>query len=62
MDWLIELLTSGGGVAHTVILYAMVISLGVLLGGKIKFGGISLGVTSFRILALFYLSSALDFK
>ena len=45
MDWLIELLTSGGGVAHTVILYAIVISLGVLLGEKIKFGGISLGVT-----------------
>ncbi|MBQ6965430.1 MAG: putative transporter [Bacteroidaceae bacterium] len=45
MDWLIELLTTGGGVAHTVILYALVISLGVFLGNKIKFGSVSLGVT-----------------
>ena len=45
MDWLIELFTTGGGVAHTVILYALVISFGVFLGNKIKIGGISLGVT-----------------
>ena len=45
MDWLVELFTSGGGVAHTVILYAIVISFGVFLGNKIKIGGISLGVT-----------------
>lgn len=45
MNWLIELLMTGGGVAHTVILYALVISLGVFLGNKIKIGGISLGVT-----------------
>ncbi len=45
MDWLIELFTTGGGVAHTVILYALVISLGVFLGNKIKIGGVSLGVT-----------------
>ena len=45
MNWLIELFTTGGGVAHTVILYALVISLGVFLGNRIKFGSVSLGVT-----------------
>ena len=45
MDWLIELFTTGGGVAHTVILYAGVIALGVFLGNRIKFGSVSLGVT-----------------
>ncbi len=44
MDWLINLFTSSEGVAHTVLLLGVVISVGVLLG-KIKFGGISLGVT-----------------
>lgn len=43
MDWLIELFT-GDGVAHTVILFAAVITLGITLG-KIKVFGISLGVT-----------------
>lgn len=45
MQWLVDLFTNGGGVAHTVILYALVISLGVFLGNKIKIGGVSLGVT-----------------
>ena len=45
MDWLIELFTIGGGVAHTVILYAAVIAVGVFLGNKIKIKGITLGVT-----------------
>ena len=45
MDWLIELFTTGGGVAHTVILYALVISVGVFLGNKIKVKGVTLGVT-----------------
>ena len=45
MQWLIDLIMTGGGVAHTVILYAFVIALGVFLGSKVKFGGISLGVT-----------------
>jgi putative transport protein len=45
MQWLIDLIMNGGGVAHTVILYAFVIALGVFLGSKLKFGGISLGVT-----------------
>ena len=44
MDWLINLFTSTDSVAHIVILYASVIAAGVLLG-KIKIGGISLGVT-----------------
>lgn len=44
MDWLINLFTSTDSVAHIVILYASVIAAGVLLG-KIKIGGISLGIT-----------------
>ncbi|MCQ2257414.1 MAG: putative transporter [Bacteroidaceae bacterium] len=45
MDWIIDLFKTGGGVAHTVILYALVISVGVFLGNKIKIKGVSLGVT-----------------
>lgn len=44
MDWIIDLFTATEGVAHTVLLLGIVISVGVLLG-KIKIGGISLGVT-----------------
>ena len=44
MNWLQDLLTNPNSIAHIVALYAFVISLGVLLG-KIKFFGISLGVT-----------------
>ena len=44
MDWLTELLTNGGSVAHILLLYASVISVGILLG-KIKMAGVSLGVT-----------------
>ena len=44
MDWLIELFTATDSVAHIVLLYAIVIAVGVYLG-KIKIGGISLGVT-----------------
>ena len=44
MDWLIKLFTTDDSVAHIVLLYSLVISLGVYLG-KIKIGGISLGVT-----------------
>jgi len=43
MDWLISLLT-GESIAHTILLYAFVISIGVLLG-KMKIFGVSLGVT-----------------
>ena len=44
MDWLINLFTATDSVAHIILLYAIVISVGVLLG-KIKIYGISLGVT-----------------
>lgn len=44
MDWLIDLFTKQDTVAHIVLLYSIVIALGVYLG-KIKIGGISLGVS-----------------
>ena len=44
MDWLINLFNTNDSVAHIVLLYSVVIAGGVLLG-KIKVGGISLGVT-----------------
>ncbi len=44
MEWLIELFSAPDGVAHTVILLATVISVGVVLG-NIKICGVSLGVT-----------------
>lgn len=44
MNWLQSLLTNPDSIAHIVVLYAFVITFGVLLG-KIKFFGISLGVT-----------------
>lgn len=44
MDWLINLFTTTDSVAHIVLLYAIVIAVGVYLG-KIKTGGISIGVT-----------------
>jgi putative transport protein len=43
MDWLVELFC-GEGVAHTVLLFAAVIAIGISLG-KIKIFGISLGIT-----------------
>ena len=44
MDWLHALFTDVNSIAHIVLLYAFVIAVGVLLG-KIKFFGVSLGVT-----------------
>ena len=44
MDWIISLFTNTDSVAHIALLYATVIAVGVYLG-KIKFGGIALGVT-----------------
>ncbi len=44
MDWITTLFTTEDSVAHIVMLYSIVIALGVYLG-KIKIGGISLGVT-----------------
>ena len=44
MDWLQSLFTDENSIAHIVLLYSFVIAAGVLLG-KIKFFGVSLGVT-----------------
>ena len=44
MDWLHGLLTDENSIAHIMLLYAFVVAIGVLLG-KIKFFGVSLGVT-----------------
>lgn len=44
MDWIHTLFTDSNSIAHIVLLYSFVIAVGVLLG-KIKFFGISLGVT-----------------
>ena len=48
MNWLSDLFFGssawGGGVAHSIMILALVVSVGVLLG-KVKIGGISLGVT-----------------
>lgn len=43
LDWLISLFTEDG-IAHTILLYAFVIAMGVMIG-KVKFFGVSLGVT-----------------
>ena len=43
MDWLVSLFTENS-IAHDILVYAVVIAMGVLLG-KIKFFGVSLGVT-----------------
>ena len=44
MDWLTKLFLEPDSIAHIVLLYALVITIGVYLG-KIKVCGISLGVT-----------------
>ena len=44
MDWLINLFTDNESMAHIAMLYAVVIAVGVYLG-KLKVGGVSLGVT-----------------
>lgn len=44
MEWFLKLLSDPASIAHIVVLYAAVISIGVKLG-KIKFGGVALGVT-----------------
>ena len=43
-QWLSDLFTTTDSVAHITLLYAIVIAIGVYLG-KIKFFGVSLGVT-----------------
>ncbi len=44
MDWLQKIISDPASIAHLMVIYALVISLGVKLG-RIKFGGVSLGVT-----------------
>lgn len=44
MEWLTNIIQNPASIAHLVAIYALVISLGVRLG-RIKFGGIALGVT-----------------
>ena len=43
MSWLSELFF-GQGVAHSVLMFAIVIALGIVLG-KVKIWGVSLGIT-----------------
>ena len=51
MEWLVELVT-GTGIAHSIFVLALVISLGLLLG-KIKIFGISLGTTWILFFGIF---------
>lgn len=51
MEWLIELVT-GTGIAHSILVIALVISIGLLLG-KIKILGISLGTTWILFFGIF---------
>ena len=51
-QWLSDLFTTTDSVAHITLLYAIVIAIGVYLG-KIKFFGVSLGVT-FVLLQVFW--------
>jgi len=51
MDWLLDLFR-GDGIAHTVLLFAFVIAVGVSLG-KIKVFGISLGITFVLFVGIF---------
>ena len=44
MSWIQTIFQDPGSIAHLVVIYALVISLGVKLG-RIKFGGVALGVT-----------------
>lgn len=43
MDWLYDLIF-GSGIAHAVLTFALAITIGILLG-KVKIGGVSLGIT-----------------
>ncbi|MDR2918210.1 MAG: putative transporter [Tannerella sp.] len=52
MEWMKELLW-GEGIAHSVMLLSVVIVLGILLG-KIKIGGISLGITFVLFVGIFF--------
>lgn len=51
MEWLIELIT-GTGIAHSILVMALVISIGLLLG-RVKIFGISLGTTWILFFGIF---------
>lgn len=51
MEWLVELIT-GTGIAHSILVMALVISIGLLLG-RIKIFGISLGTTWILFFGIF---------
>jgi len=51
MNWLVDLIT-GTGIAHSILVLALVISVGLLLG-KIKILGISLGTTWILFFGIF---------
>ena len=61
MDWFVSLLSNPSSIAHILLVYAIVISLGMGLG-RIKIFGVSLGVTFvlFAGLALNYLGLKVD--
>ena len=52
MEWLIELFT-GTGIAHSILIFALVISIGIMLG-KVKIFGISLGTTWILFTGIFF--------
>ncbi|NMB04987.1 MAG: transporter, partial [Bacteroidales bacterium] len=51
MEWFVELI-SGSGIAHSILILALVIAMGLLLG-KIKIFGISLGTTWILFFGIF---------
>lgn len=52
MQWLNELFV-GSGIAHSILILALIISIGILLG-KVKFFGISLGTTWILFVGIFF--------
>lgn len=62
MDWLYNLFF-GGGIAHAVLTFSLVITIGILLG-KVKIGGISLGITwiLFVGIALSHFGMTVDYE
>ena len=53
MNWFANLFV-GTGIAHTIVMLAVVIAAGIFLGAKLKFKGISLGITWILFCAIGY--------
>ena len=53
MNWFANLFV-GMGIAHTIVMLAVVIAVGIFLGAKLKFKGISLGITWILFCAIAY--------